>query len=162
MRHRKFGYTLSRKFNQRKALFLSLVRTVFEYGKVETTQTKANAVRRDVERMAGFAVKGDLVSRREMFKTLQSQAWVNNICEVMMREFAGRNDNFTTIKLIKRRQGDDSVIVKLSLVKDLKFSKEKLKAEVVKPVSDKAETKKEAVKVTTRVAKKAPVKKSTK
>ena len=157
MRHRKSGYTLSRKFNQRKALLLSLVRTVFEYGRVETTQTKAKALIADVERMAKQAVKGDLSTRREIFKTLQSQSWVNNVCEVMGKEFPGKTDNFTTVKIVKRRQGDDSVIVRLSLVKDVKFSKTKPVAEIIKPV----ESKKETVKVTTRV-KKSPVKKATK
>lgn len=157
MRHRKSGYTLSRKTNERKALFLSLIRTFFEHGHLETTSTKAKAILRELERFSTLAVRGDLSARRELFKVLQSQSWVNNICQTMAKEFPDKKDNFTIVKNIKYRQGDDSLIVRVSFTKDVSFSKEKLKtakAEVVQEVAPAQATKKATIKVTTRAKKK--------
>lgn len=155
MRHRVSGRALGRQHNQKKALFLGLVRSFFEHGKLTSTQAKIDAIRGQIERLCSASTTNTLSAKRELFRFLQSQSWVNNVTNTLSSEFAGKTDNFTTIKKIKIRQGDSAVIVRLSLIKDLKFSKSKIKPEVVtspKPEAKK-DTKKPIVKITTRVKK---------
>ncbi len=153
MRHRKSGYTLSRKTNERKALFLSLIRTFFEHGHLTSTVTKIKAIHSQLEKLSVLGVRGDLAAKRELFRYLQSQSWVNNVCEVLGREFPGKTDNFTITKNIKFRQGDDSLMVLVSYPKEVVFSKVKAKtvsAQEVKIAPAKVVKGKTTLKVTTR------------
>jgi large subunit ribosomal protein L17 len=157
MRHRVSGRALGRQHNQKKALFLGLIRSFFEHGKLTSTQAKVSAIRGKIEKLCALSVTNTIPAKRELFRFLQSQSWVNNVTSTLSAEFSGKTDNFTTIKNIKIRQGDSAVIVRLSLIKDLKFSKTKIKPEVVKEVKPepKKDSKKPTVKITTRVKKTA-------
>ncbi len=153
MRHRKSGYTLSRKTNERKALFLSLIRTFFEHGHLTSTSTKIKAISGQIEKLSVLGVRGDLAAKRELFRYLQSQSWVNSVCEVLGKEFPGKTDNFTITKNIKYRQGDDSLMVKISYTKEVTFLKAKakvVKAQEVKLAPTKVVAGKPTLKVTTR------------
>jgi large subunit ribosomal protein L17 len=141
MRHRIFGKQLGRNHNQRQALLRSLVKNIFTYGAIETTDAKAKSVIPAVEKISSIIVsKPDLIARRELFKYLQDRFWVNNVFTVFKTTFAGQTSNFTKTIKIKRRQGDDALIVNLSFVKPIKFNTKK---EVAKKV---VETKKTIVK----------------
>jgi len=125
MRHRIFGKKLGRNHNQRKALINGMVRGIFTYGNIETTEAKAKTALRVIENLALSATKADLNSRRKLFRYLQDQTWVNRIAEKMSSEFSGQTSNFIKITRIKRRLGDDALIVKLSFIKPISFLEEK-------------------------------------
>jgi len=144
MRHRIFGKKLGRNHNQRKALINGLVRSIFTYGSLETTDAKAKTALRVIENLAASATKADLNSRKELFRILQDQTWVNRVANKMSAEFQGQTSNFTKITKIKRRFGDDALMVKLSFIKPISFLAEK-----------KVEIKKEKPKKTTKPAVKA-------
>lgn len=155
MRHRVSGRALGRQHNQKKALFLGLIRSFFEHGKLTSTQAKVDAIRGQIEKLCSSSTKNTLADKRELFRFLQSQSWVNNVTNTLSSEFAGKTDNFTTTKKIKIRQGDSAVIVRLSLIKDLKFSKTKAKPQTAKAAEseEKKDSKKPTVKISTRVKK---------
>lgn len=141
MRHRVFGKKLGRNHNQRKALINGMVRSMFTYGYLETTDAKAKTCLRVVENLAASATKADLNSRKELFRYLQDQAWVNRVADKMSTEFKGQTSNFTKITKIKRRFGDNALMVKLSFIKPINFQAEK-KVEVKKEKSVKTPIKK--------------------
>lgn len=151
MRHRMAGKKLGRNFNERKALIRSLTKSMFTYGAIETTEAKVKAVLPAVEKLANIIIsKEELTAKRELFKVLQDQHWVNRVVANFKSVFGDQKSNFTTTKKIKRRFGDDALIVRFSFVKAVNFQPEKIE-EVKK------ETKKEVKK--TAVKKEKPAKK---
>ena len=140
MKHRVFGKKLGRNHNERQSLFRSLTRSMFIYGSINTTEAKAKSVVPVIESLSNAIIsKPELTAKRELFKTLQDQTWVNNVVKTFKEVFGDQTSNFTQITRIKRRFGDDALIVKLSFVKPVKFEqkKEVIKKEVkekTKPV----------------------------
>lgn len=140
MKHRIFGKKLGRNHNERKALFNAQIRSIFTYGSIKTTEAKAKSLLPLVENLSSIIIKrSDLDARRELFRYLQDQTWVNNVVTTLKSVYGEQISNFTTVKKIKRRQGDDSIIVQLSFNKPISFVK---KAEKV----EKKEEKKKEVK----------------
>jgi len=64
MRHRKKIDLLSKPVDQRKALLKSLATEVIKNGKIITTEARAKAVSKLVQKLITFGKKGDLHSRR--------------------------------------------------------------------------------------------------
>ena len=151
MKHRVFGKKLGRNFNERKSLFNSLTKAIFINGSINTTKAKAQSVVSTIESLSNtIMTKPELIAKRELFKVLQNQTWVNNIVKKFKEVFVDQTSNFTQTTLVKRRFGDDSLIVNLSFVKPIKFDikkeiKVEEKKEVKKPIKKevKAKVKKE-------------------
>ncbi len=142
MKHRIAGKKLHRSFNERKALFRSQTRSMFTYGAIQTTEAKVKALIPTIEKLANIIItKEELTAKRELYKVLQDQNWVNRVVANFKSVFGDQKSNFTTTKKIKRRYGDDALIVKLSFVKAVNFLPEK--KEEVKKVLSKVEGKKE-------------------
>lgn len=120
------GKKLGRNFNERKALIKSLTKAMFTHGSIETTEAKVKAVIPMVEGLANTIIsKEELTAKRELFKILQDQHWVNRVVTNFKSVFGDQKSNFTTITKIKHRYGDDALIVKFSFVKAVNFLPEK-------------------------------------
>ncbi len=120
MKHRVFGRKLNRDYDHRRALFKNLARAFFiNQGKIKTTLAKAKAVQPLIERMITKAKKGDLVARRWLFRYFQDQHLVNQVVKRFGARFKKRDGGYTRIVKIKRRQGDDAIIVRLELVEPI-------------------------------------------
>ncbi|MFA6184930.1 MAG: L17 family ribosomal protein [Candidatus Shapirobacteria bacterium] len=140
MKHRIAGKKLGRNFNERKSLLKSLTRSMFTHGAIETTDAKVKAVVPMVEKLANIIItKEELTAKRELFKVLQDQHWVNRVVVNFKSVFGDQKSNFTTIQKIKRRFGDDALIVKFSFVKPVNFKPE-IKEEIKKTVIKKEKT----------------------
>ncbi|MFA5827893.1 MAG: L17 family ribosomal protein [Candidatus Shapirobacteria bacterium] len=136
MNHRKFGKKLGRNHNQRQALFRSQVRSFFTYGSIQTTETKAKAVSPIIEHLCHImATEPQLIASRELYRHLQDRNDVNRVTKIFKESFTDQSSNFTRLTRIKRRIGDDALIVRLSFIKPVSFV-------VVPPKVEKAETKK--------------------
>jgi len=165
MKHRIFGKKLGRNYNERKALFNSLTKAMFINGSINTTQARATAIVSTIEKLSNtITTKSNLVARRELFKVLQDQTWVNNVFKTFKETFGEQFSNFTKITKIKRRFGDDALIVKLSFVKPVKFNINKILSKVEgKPENKKVDKKDSKItKVTKKILSKAEGKKETK
>lgn len=161
MKHRIFGKKLGRNHHERQALFKSLTKAIFINGSIETTEAKAKSIVSTVESLSNTIItKPELTAKRELFRTFQNQTWVNNIVKTFKETFGDQTSNFTQITRIKRRYGDDSLIVRLSFVKPVKFDIKKVKPEV--KAGDKKESKVADKKVKKTVKKAPKVKKETK
>ena len=148
MRHRIFGKKLGRNHNERKALFNAQTRSMFIHGSIQTTEAKAKAVVSLVESLSNTIItKPELIAKRELFRYLQKQSWVNNVVKTMKEIFDGQTSNFTRITRVKRRFGDNAIIVKLEFVKPVKFEKNKPK-KVEEKTNKKNVSKKPVVKKT--------------
>jgi large subunit ribosomal protein L17 len=123
------GKKLGRNFNERKALLKSLTKAMFTHGSIETTEAKVKAVTAMVEGLANTIIsKEELTAKRELFKVLQDQNWVNRVVTNFKSVFGDQKSNFTTVTKLKRRYGDDALIVKYSFVKTIDFKPVKKEA----------------------------------
>lgn len=138
MRHRKKGRKLGRNHHQRQALLKSLAKAVFTHGQIKTTLAKARAVLPLVEKMATKAKAGDLAARRFLFKYFQDQHRVNLVVAAIQKAFPDSTSNFTKTVKLRRRLGDDALIVRFGFQKPVDFSPPQKQAKV-KPKSKNVE-----------------------
>ena len=107
----------SRDRAHRKALFKNLINALVLKGEIKTTESKAKAVRRLIDKLITKGKKGTLHSRRSIAAFLQNRRAVNRIVDELSPLFAKRPGGFTRIIRLGRRRGDDAMMVKLELVK---------------------------------------------
>jgi len=138
MRHRVFGRKLGRSYNERKALFKSLISSLIIHGEIKTTEAKAKAIRGLVEKLISRAKQKTLAARRLLLAFLQNKEVVSKLIEEIAPRFENRQGGFTRILRIGRRRGDQAMVVKLKLLesqeemlgdKNLKLQEEKIKDE---------------------------------
>ena len=140
MRHRMKGKKLGRNFNERKSLWTAQVRSMFIYGKIKTTEAKVKSVAPIIEKLCSDVSSfAPLDARRLLYTYLQNRTWVNNVYTTFKKEFGEQKSNFTKSLKLYRRYGDDALVVELSFVKPITFSKEKIKKEVEKKIIVKKE-----------------------
>jgi len=130
MRHRIAGKKLSRHRAHRKALFKNLINSLIIHGEIKTTESKAKAVRRLVDRLITRGKTGTLHGRRLIAAFLQDKKVVNRIVDEIAPVFKNRPGGYTRMTRLGRRRGDDAMMVKLELVeKPVKKEKKEKKVE---------------------------------
>ena len=78
MRHRKKGRQLGRQTKHRWALFRSLVTSLLEHERIETTEAKAKEIRGFTDRMITLGKEGTLPARRQALSFIRSKDVVQN------------------------------------------------------------------------------------
>lgn len=116
MRHRKQGRQLGRKTKHRWALYRSLVTSLLEHERIETTEAKAKEVRGFTERMITLGKQGDLPARRRALGFLRSKDVVSKLFSDVARRFQDRHGGYTRIIKTRRRVGDAAELVAIELV----------------------------------------------
>lgn len=117
MRHRIKDKKFNRDSNNRKALFKNLVRSLVETGAIVTTEAKAKETKRISDKLIGKAKIDTIATRRRLHRFFGSRDVVNTLVERIAPEFTDRISGFTRIVKLGVRRGDNSSMVKLSLVK---------------------------------------------
>ena len=111
MRHRVSGKKLGRNIKKRKALFKNLITSLISHGEIKTTEAKAKAVKRLVDKLITKAKKGTLHARRQILSFLARKEAVEKLFKEIAPRFKNRQSGFTrTIKLGPRR-GDNALMV---------------------------------------------------
>lgn len=125
MRHRVAGYRLSRGKDERTALRRTLIKQLFEHERIETTRTKAEAIRGQAERLITMAKRGNkegnekmVHARRLVAARLGSTQMVNKLFDDLAPRYAERPGGYTRMYKLGKRQGDAAEMVLLELVED--------------------------------------------
>jgi large subunit ribosomal protein L17 len=117
MRHQRNRFQLSRSSSHRKALLANLCREVIEHERIKTTQTKARAVKPEVERLITLAKRGDLHARRQALSALgHDKGLVYKLFEEIAPRYGGRSGGYTRILKLGPRRSDATEMVFLELV----------------------------------------------
>ena len=116
MRHRKGNRKLSKATDQRLALLRGLVRSLFTYGRIEITLTRAKEARKMAEKVISFTKTNSLFSRRKAEKVLGERKIVTHIFKTFPERFEGRPGGFTRIIKTGFRRGDAAPMALLELV----------------------------------------------
>jgi len=116
VRHRKKGRQLGRNTGHRRALFRSLVTSLLEHERIETTEAKAKEVRGFTDRMITLGKQGDLAARRRALGFLRNKAAVSRLFTEVAGRFHDRPGGYTRIIKTRRRVGDAAELVAIELV----------------------------------------------
>jgi large subunit ribosomal protein L17 len=116
MRHQRAGKKLGRDSAHRKALYSNLAGALIQHGRIQTTETKAKAVKPFAEKMITLGRRGDLAARRQALAALRSKDVVHLLFAEVAPRFTERPGGYTRIVKLGPRQGDAADMVYLELV----------------------------------------------
>ena len=133
MRHRKKGRQLGRQTKHRWALFRSLVTSLLEHERIETTEAKAKEIRGFADRMITLGKEGTLSSRRRALGFLRSKAVVSKLFSDVASLFKDRSGGYTRIVKTRRRIGDGGEMVAIELVSRPEVATGKKSPEIAAP-----------------------------
>src|SRR5207249_1871486 len=116
MRHRKSGRQLGRNTHHRRALFRSLVTSLLEHERIETTEAKAKELRILAERMISLGREGSLHAPRRAATYIRAKRVVSKLFKDLPGRFAERHGGYTRIIRTRRRVGDAAPMAVIELV----------------------------------------------
>lgn len=122
-----------------RLILANLSTSLFEHGRITTTETKAKRLRPLAERLITFAKRGDLHARRRVLTVVRDKSVVHTLFTEIAPAMAERNGGYTRITKIGNRKGDNAPMAVIELVTE--------------PVSPKQAVVKEATKAAEKAAK---------
>lgn len=158
MRHNHTGRQLGRNASHRKAMFRNMVTSLFEHGKISTTDAKAKELRKIADKLITLGKRGDLHARRRALSYVRSREIVAKLFDEIAPQFADRPGGYTRIIKLGYRRGDSASICLIELVTEPCVPKVKKKAPAQKAPAKDAKAKKttKAKKTEAPVVKDAP------
>lgn len=118
MRHNAKGRQLSRTSTHRRALLNNMATSLFEHGRIVTTEAKAKELRPFAERLITLARRGDLHARRQAARKLKDPAVLQRLFAEIGPKFAARPGGYTRILKLGHRKGDGADTARIELVED--------------------------------------------
>lgn len=125
MRHQVAGKKLGRGKDQRDSLRKNLVNQLFEHERIETTRTKAIAVRGQAERLITLAKRsvdkddnGKVHARRLAAARMGDPKMVNKLFDDIAPRYKERLGGYTRILKLGPRHGDAAELVLIELVEE--------------------------------------------
>ena len=106
MRHRIATKKLGRNTSHRRALLRNLVTSLIMEERIETTITKAKAMRPHVEKMITLGKRGDVAARRQAASYLMTRDAVDKLFGTISPRFGDREGGYLRIIHSGFRQGD--------------------------------------------------------
>src|SRR6478672_10918339 len=112
------GRRLGGSSSHQKALLANLATSLFEHGRIKTTEPKARALRPYAEKLITHAKKGTLHNRREVMKKIRDKDIVHVLFAEIGPFFADRNGGYTRIIKVEARKGDNAPMAVIELVRE--------------------------------------------
>lgn len=112
------GARLGGSSSHQKALLANLATSLFEHGRIKTTEPKARALRPYAEKLITHAKKGTLHNRREVMKKIRDKDVVHTLFAEIGPHFAEREGGYTRIIKVEARKGDNAPMAVIELVKE--------------------------------------------
>src|SRR5688572_1515489 len=111
-----------------KLMLANLASSLFNHGRIQTTETKARRLRPLAERLITKAKRNDLAARREVRKTIGEKDVFVSLFEEIAPRFANREGGYTRIVKTGPRKGDAAPMAIIELVEELVVAEEPKKA----------------------------------
>jgi large subunit ribosomal protein L17 len=112
------GPRLGGSSSHQKALLANLATSLFEHGRIKTTEPKARALRPYAEKLITHAKKGTLHNRREVMKKIRDKDVVHALFAEIAPFFADREGGYTRIIKVEARKGDNAPMAVIELVRE--------------------------------------------
>lgn len=123
-----------------RLILANLSTSLFEHGRITTTETKAKRLRPLAERLITFAKRGDLHARRRVLTVVRDKSVVHTLFTEIAPAMAERNGGYTRITKIGNRKGDNAPMAVIELVTEPVSPKQAVVKEATK-ATEKASTK---------------------
>jgi large subunit ribosomal protein L17 len=112
----KKGARLGGSPAHQKLIVANLATSLFEHGRITTTEAKARVLRPFAEKLITKAKKGDLHNRRQVLSTIRDKGVVHALFEDIAPRYAERPGGYTRITKIGPRKGDNAPMAVIELV----------------------------------------------
>ncbi len=112
----KKGARLGGSPAHQKLIIANLATSLFEHGRITTTEAKARVLRPVAEKLITKAKKGDLHNRRQVLATIRDKGVVHALFEEIGPRYAERPGGYTRITKIGPRKGDNAPMAVIELV----------------------------------------------
>jgi large subunit ribosomal protein L17 len=112
------GPRLGGSSSHQKALLANLATSLFEHGRIKTTEPKARALRPYAEKLITHAKKGTLHNRREVMKKIRDKDVVHVLFAEIGPFFSDRAGGYTRIIKVENRKGDNAPMAVIELVRE--------------------------------------------
>ncbi len=99
-----------------RLILRNLAQSLFEHGKISTTEAKAKKLRPFAEKLITHAKRGDLHARREALKVIRDKAVVHKLFAEIGPSFATREGGYTRIVKTAPRKGDNAPMAIIELI----------------------------------------------
>jgi large subunit ribosomal protein L17 len=116
MRHQRGNKKLGKPTDQRIALLRSLVRSLFIYNRIKTTDTRAKEAKRMAEKLITLGKAETLHARRQALKILPDKDVVKDLFANIATKYKTRDGGYTRVIKLGNRLGDGATISILELV----------------------------------------------
>ena len=112
MRHNVKSRRLGRNKAHRGLMLRNMATSLIQHRRIETTDTRAKEISKLVEKLISWAKKGDLVSKRHVFRYITDREAAKELFDVIApvyRDGANqRSGGYTRITKIGFRKGDNA------------------------------------------------------
>jgi large subunit ribosomal protein L17 len=145
-----------------RLMLANLATSLFEHGRITTTEAKARRLRPFAERLITKAKRGDLHNRRQVLRVIRDKSIVHELFTEIAPRYATRPGGYLRITKVGPRKGDNAPLAVIELVEEVDFTEqaeEPAKKTAAKKTAKKSTAKKSTAKKST--AKKTAAKKST-
>ena len=151
----KKGARLGGSPAHQRLIVSNLATSLFEHGRITTTEAKARVLRPVAERLITKAKKGDLHNRRQVLSTIKDKGVVHALFEEIAPRYAERPGGYTRITKIGPRKGDNAPMAVIELVTE-EYSPKASAPAPAKPAAKKAAPAAEATEAPAEEATEAP------
>ncbi|KZS84121.1 50S ribosomal protein L17 [Mycobacterium persicum] len=126
------GPRLGGSSSHQKAILANLATSLFEHGRIKTTEPKARALRPYAEKLITHAKKGTLHNRREVLKKIRDKDVVHTLFAELGPFFSDRDGGYIRIIKVEPRKGDNAPMAVIELVREKTVTSEADRARRVK------------------------------
>src|SRR4051794_16288041 len=102
-----------------KLMLANLATSLFEHGRITTTEAKAKRLRPLAEKLVTFAKRGDLHARRQVMTLIRDKDVVHHLFAEIGPRFESRPGGYTRITKVGPRKGDNAPMAVIELVEAL-------------------------------------------
>ncbi|MQA33706.1 50S ribosomal protein L17 [Modestobacter roseus] len=99
-----------------RLMLANLATSLFEHGRITTTEAKAKRLRPYAEKLVTFAKRGDLHARRQVMTVIRDKDVVHHLFAEIGPRFAERPGGYTRIVKVAPRKGDNAPMAIIELV----------------------------------------------
>ena len=116
MRHRKKVIKLGRKTAHRKAMLANMASSLIEHKRINTTLTKAKALKVFIEPLVTKSKTDDTHNRRICFSKLRNKVAVKILFDEVAKKIGNRQGGNTRIIKLGNRMGDNASMTMIEFV----------------------------------------------
>jgi large subunit ribosomal protein L17 len=102
-----------------RLMLANLATSLFQHGKIQTTESKAKRLRPLAEQLITKAKRGDLAARRRVLSVVRDKDVVYALFDQIAPRYVNRNGGYTRIVKTGPRKGDAAPMAIIELVEEL-------------------------------------------